>query len=49
MVPNNMLLLMIHVDNGKYGNDDFYNIQQDVDDNDDINANNDAAGDQSTI
>ena len=43
------LMMMIHIDNDKYGNDDFYNIQQDVDDNDDINVNNDDASDQSTI
>ena len=41
--------ILVYIDNGKYGNDDFYNIQQDVDDNDDINGNNDAAGDYSTI
>ena len=40
---------MIHIDNDKYGNDDFYNIQQDVDDNDDINVNNDDVGDYRTI
>ena len=41
--------ILVYIDNGKYGNDDFYNIQQDVDDNDDINANNDAVGDYRTI
>ena len=41
--------MMIHIDSDKYGNDDFYNIQQDVDENDDINANNDDASDYSTI
>ena len=41
--------ILVYIDNGNYGNDVLYNIQQDVDGNDDINANNDDAGDYSTI
>ena len=44
-----LFMVMIHIDNDKYGNDDFYSIQQDVDDNDDINVNNDDANDYNTI
>ena len=40
---------MMHIDNDKYVNDDFYNIQQDVVDNDDVNVNNGDACEYNTI
>ena len=41
--------ILVYIDNGKYENDDFYNIQQDVDENNYINVNSDDAGDYNTI